>query len=232
MKRITALISPLLIAVASGCGSTSSNAEPAKGTGFTTRIDNPYWPMSPGSRWISREREGGHTYRVAVTVTNRTKTVASGVKARVVHDLVTERGRKVEDTYDWYAQDAPGNIWYLGEDTKAYEPGKPVSTEGSWEAGVDGAKAGIAVPAHPRVGMDYSQEYYKGHAEDRGRVLSLNARATVPFGSFRHLLKTRDYTRLEPDATEHKFYARGVGPVLALALHGGGREELVSFRRG
>jgi hypothetical protein len=232
MNRIAAVISVLAVTAVSGCGSSDSTAKPAKGTGFTTRIDNPYWPMSPGSRWISREREGGHTYRVAVTVTSRTKVVASGVRARVVHDLVTEKGRKVEDTYDWYAQDAAGNIWYLGEATKAYEPGKPVSTEGSWEAGVDGAKAGIAMPAHPRVGMDYSQEYYKGHAEDRGRVLALDAVANVPLGSFKHLLKTRDYTRLEPDATEHKYYARGVGPVLAVALRGGSREELVSYRRG
>jgi hypothetical protein len=196
--------------------------------GYTTKIDNPYWPMAPGSRWVYREREGGHTNRIVVTVTRRTKVVASGVRARVVHDIATEKGRVVENTYDWFAQDRAGNVWYLGEDTRAYEPGKPVSTEGSWEAGVHGARAGIAMPAHPRVGMDYRQEYFKGHAEDRGRVLSLNARATVAYGAFRRLLETRDYTRLEPDATEHKYYAKRVGPVLTTAVHGGGREELIS----
>jgi hypothetical protein len=238
MTRIATLI-PLLALAAAGLGCGSSAAESATtSTGspdpaeFTTRIDNPYWPMSPGSRWISREREGGHVFRVSVTVTSKTKVVASGVRARVVHDIVTENGRVAENTYDWYAQDRAGNVWYLGEDTKAYEPGKPVSRAGSWEAGVDGAQAGIAMPAHPRVGMSYRQEYYKGKAEDRGRVLSLDRRATVPFGTFKHLLETRDYTRLEPDATEHKFYAKGVGPILTLAVHGGGREELVSFRRG
>ena len=142
----------LTVAVASGCGSTSTEAGTTRGTGFTTRIDNPYWPMAPGSRWISREREEGHVFRVSVTVTRRTKVVASGVRARVVHDIVTEKGRVVENTYDWYAQDRAGNVWYLGEDTKAYEPGKPVSTAGSWEDGVDGARRGIAMPAHPRVG--------------------------------------------------------------------------------
>src|SRR3954451_9379382 len=95
--------------------------------GYTTKIDNPYWPMAPGSRWVYREREGGHTNRIVVTVTGRTKVVASGVRARVVHDIATEKGRVVEDTYDWFAQDRAGNIWYLGEDTRAYEPGKPVS---------------------------------------------------------------------------------------------------------
>ena len=165
--------------------------------------------MAPGSRWISREREEGHVFRVSVTVTRRTRVVASGIRARVVHDIVTEKGRVVENTYDWYAQDRAGNVWYLGEDTKAYEPGKPVSTQGSWEDGVDGARRGIAMPAHPRVGMSYRQEYYRGKAEDRGRVLSLDKRATVPFGTFNHLLQTRDYTRLEPDATEHKYYAQG-----------------------
>ena len=229
MKRTTTLASLLAVAVAGGCGSSDSDA--ARSSRFSTRIDNPYWPMSPGSRWVSREREEGRVFRVSVTVTHKTRVVASGVRARVVHDVVTEKGRVVENTYDWYAQDAAGNVWYLGEDTKAYEPGKPVSTKGSWEDGVDGARRGIAMPAHPRVGQFYRQEYYRGQAEDRGRVLSLDKRATVPFGSFSHLLLTRDYTRLEPDATEHKYYARGVGPILTLAVHGGGREELVSFRR-
>ena len=176
MKRTTTLASLLAVAVAGGCGSSDSGA--AKPSRFSTRIDNPYWPMSPGSRWISREREDGHVFRVSVTVTRKTKVVSSGVRARVVHDIVTEKGRLVENTYDWYAQDEAGSVWYLGEDTKAYEPGKPVSTKGSWEDGVDGARRGIAMPARPRVGLSYRQEYYKGKAEDQGRVLSLSQRQT------------------------------------------------------
>jgi hypothetical protein len=145
---------------------------------------------------------------------------------------VTEGGEVVEDTYDWYAQDADGNVWYLGEDTKEFEGGKVVSTAGSWEAGVDGAQAGIVVPGTPELGLEYRQEHYEGEAEDRGKVLSLDEWVEVPAGTYRPALMTKDWTPLEPDVLEHKFYAKGVGPVLAITLSGGsGREELVSFRR-
>jgi hypothetical protein len=199
---------------------------------FTTTIDNPYWPMKPGTRWIYRETDSaGARQRVVVTVTHQTKLIANGVRARVVHDVVSEEGRPVEVTDDWYAQDRAGNIWYLGEDTTDYEGGKPVSKEGSFEAGVDGARPGIIMPAHPRVGMRYRQEYYRGHAEDRARVMSLRERAEVPFGFFRRTLMTRDENPLKPRMLEYKFYARGVGPVLAVAVSGGSdREELVRFR--
>jgi hypothetical protein len=211
-------------------GSEPVELDPA---GFVAEIDNPYWPMSPGSRWVYRETDAeGTVQRVEVTVTDRTKTIL-GIEATVVHDVVTEDGEPVEDTYDWYAQDTAGNIWYLGEATKEYENGKPKSTEGSWEAGVDGAEAGIVVPADPEVGMAYRQEYYAGEAEDEGEILSLDERAEVPFGSFDNLLMTRDTTPLEPDVLEHKFYAEGVGPILALGLSGGvGREELLSYEQG
>jgi hypothetical protein len=199
---------------------------------FTTRIDNRYWPLAPGSRWIYRDKVGrGRTQRVTVTVTHRTKKVAAGVTARVVHDFATERGALVEDTYDWYAQDSAGNVWYLGEDTREYENGKVASREGSWEAGVDGAQAGVIMPAHPRVRLAYRQEYYAGHAEDRAQVLALDGRANVPFRRFSHLLVTREFSPLEPTGTEHKYYAAGIGQVLAVS-RGGEREELVSFRRG
>jgi hypothetical protein len=198
---------------------------------FTTRIDNRWWPMTPGSRWVYRETDGqGATQRVAVTVTDQTTTII-GIQARVVHDVVTEDGQLVEDTYDWYAQDATGNIWYLGEDTKEYEHGKVVSTEGSWRAGVDGAQPGILLLADPKRAMEYRQEYYRGQAEDAARVLSLDMRAKVPAGFFDPVLVTKDYTPLEPDLVEHKFYAPGVGPVLAITVKGGlGRMELLRFK--
>jgi hypothetical protein len=207
-------------------GSTPVELDPAD---FVPEVDNPYWPMAPGNRWVYREE----AQRVVVTVTDRKKTIL-GIGATVVRDQVTEDGELIEDTLDWYAQDRWGGVWYLGEDTTEYENGKPVSKEGSWEAGVDGAQAGLIVPPDPAVGMTYSQEYYAGEAEDRGEILSLDARATVPFGSFDGLLKTKDTTPLEPDVLEHKFYARGVGPILAVAVSGGGREELIRFtqRRG
>jgi hypothetical protein len=198
---------------------------------FTTRIDNRWWPMTPGSRWVYRETDGqGATQRVAVTVTDQTKPI-SGIQARVVHDVVTEDGQLVEDTYDWYAQDATGNIWYLGEDTKEYQHGKVTSTEGSWQAGVDGAQPGILLLADPKRAMEYRQEYYRGQAEDAARVLSLDMRVKVPEGFFDPVLVTRDYTPLEPDLVEHKFYAPGVGPVLAITVKGGsGRMELLRFK--
>ena len=200
---------------------------------FVAEIDNPYWPMSPGSTWIYRETDAeGAVQRVEVTVTDGTKTIL-GIEATVVHDVVTEEGELIEDNFDWYAQDTVGNVWYLGEATKEFENGKVSTTKGSWEAGVDGAQAGIIVPADPEVGMTYRQEYYAGEAEDEGEVLSLDERAEVPFGSFDNLLMTKDTTPLEPDILEHKFYAEGVGPILALGLSGGvSREELLRYEGG
>jgi hypothetical protein len=202
-------------------GGESVNLDPAD---FTTRIDNPYWPMRPGGRWVYRETDQeGARRRVVVKVTNKTKLIANGVTARVIHDVVTERGRPVEVTDDWYAQDRAGNIWYLGEHTTEYTNGKPSSTEGSFEAGVDGAQPGVVMPAHPKAGRRYRQEYYKGHAEDRARVLFAR----------RGLVMTADSNPLPPKLLEYKFYARGVGPVLSVGVSGGSdREELVSYRRG
>jgi hypothetical protein len=200
---------------------------------FTTRIDNPYWPMKPGSRWVYRETDSqGAGRRVVVTVTKKTRRIANGVTARVVHDAVTEGGEPVELTDDWYAQDRCGNVWYLGEDTKEYENGRVVSTEGSWEAGIDGAQPGIVVLAKPRPGLAYRQEHYAGHAEDRAEVTSLREKVQVPFGFFSpgRVLMTREVNPLEPKVLEFKFYARGIGPVLAVAVSGGSdREELVRY---
>jgi hypothetical protein len=239
MFRLAIAVLLVLMSVACG-GDKSGPAELPQGNEpveldpaeFTTEIDSPYWPMRPGSSWLYRERDEEGVTRVEVTVTDRRKVVA-GIDAVVVRDVVTKNGEVIEDTFDWYAQDAEGNVWYLGEDTKEFEDGKVVSTGGSWEAGVDGALAGIIVPADPRPGLKYRQEHYEGEAEDRGEVLSVDAKATVPFGSFDGVLQTKDTTPLEPDLVEHKFYARGIGPVLAIAVsNGGGREELVRFRRG
>ena len=212
-------------------GSEPVTLDPAN---FTTRIDNPYWPMAPGTRWIYRETDGrGDRQKVVVRVTRRTR-VVDGIRARVVRDTVTERGKLVEDTIDWYAQDRAGNVWYLGERTREYEDGRYVSDAGSWEAGVDGAQAGVAIPAGPVPGMRYRQEYRQGEAEDRAQVLSVSEQAQVPFARFpRRVLLTKDVNPLEPRVLEYKLYARGVGPVLVLEVSGGsGREELLSFTRG
>ena len=200
---------------------------------FTVDITNRYWPMEPGDRWISSETDGkGDVQRVEVTVQDETYTVAAGIEARVVHDQVTRAGAVVEDTLDWYAQDGDGNIWYLGEKTAEYENGQVVSTEGSWEAGVDGAQPGIAVPADPEPGLTYRQEYLKGQAEDQGAVLSTDEQVGVPTGIYTGAMLTRDTTALEPDLVELKFYVPGIGPVLTLESSGGaGREELVETNR-
>jgi hypothetical protein len=212
-------------------GGEAVRLDPAE---FTTKIDNPYWPMRPGSRWVYRESNpDGARHRVVVTVTNKRKRIANGIMARVVRDVVTENGRFVEVTDDWYAQDRAGNIWYLGEATTSYEDGKPASTEGSWEAGVDGAQAGVAMPARPVRGLSYRQEHYAGEAEDRGSIVSLREQAEVPAGHYARVLMTRDVNALDRKDLEFKFYARGVGPVLAIDVSGGNdREELVSYKRG
>ena len=227
-------------ALATGCGANETPALPRGSEpirldpdDFGGDVQNPYWPLERGSRWVYSESDAeASERRVEVTVTDRAKAIL-GIDAIVVHDLVTEEGQPVEDTLDWYAVDRHGNLWYLGEDTKEFENGKVSTTKGSWEAGLDGAQAGILVPGDPHVGMTYRQEYYAGEAEDVGEILSLDERAEVPFGSFENLLMTKDTTPLEPDVLEHKFYAEGVGPILALGISGGGgREELLRFEPG
>jgi hypothetical protein len=200
---------------------------------FTTEITNPYFPIAAGKTWIFRETDAeGAERKVVVTVTNDTKTIM-GIETRVVHDQVTEDGQLSENTYDWYAQDSQGSLWYFGEDTKEYEHGKVKSTEGSWEAGVDGALPGVIIPADPQPGMVYREEYYKGHAEDGAEILSLNAHAKVPYGTFEHVLQTRNFTPLEPNLVEEKFYAKDVGPVLEITVTGGSdRTELLTIKQG
>jgi len=212
-------------------GSEPVELDPAE---FTAEIDNQWWPMAVGSRWVYRETDSeGTVQKVVVTVTDRTKRIANGVEARVVHDVVTEEGVPTEVTDDWYAQDADGNIWYMGEDTTEYENGKPVSKAGSFEAGVDGAQPGIIMPADPQSGMTYRQEYYEGEAEDVGAIVALGEQAEVPAGHYEDVLMTKDTNPLEPKVLEFKFYAPGVGPVLATSVSGGSdREELLSFQPG
>jgi hypothetical protein len=199
---------------------------------FTTKINHPYWPMVPGTRWTYRETEqGGAELQVVVTVTEETKKIANGITARVVRDTVTEDGKLIEDTFDWYAQDKEGNIWYMGEDTAEFEDGKLATKSGSFEAGVDGALPGIIMPADPKPGMQYRQEYYKGEAEDNGEILSTDEMAEVPYGQFDNALLTKDTITIEPNVLEYKLYAPHVGPVLVVGVSGepGSREELLEL---
>lgn len=195
---------------------------------FTVTVTNKYWPMKPGDRWVYEERdEKGAVTRDEVTVLDGTDTI-DGIETRVVHDLATQDGVTVEDTTDWYAQDSAGNVWYFGEKTQEYENGRPGSTEGSWEAGKDGAQPGVILPAEPKAGMRYRQEYRADEAEDRALVLSTAEQAQTPTGLYKNALLTRDTSPLEPELVELKWYAPGVGPVLTLTPSGEQtREQLV-----
>jgi hypothetical protein len=231
------VLGTMVVALMGGCASaertpaplpTGADAFDLDPADFTTAIDNPYWPMTPGTQWVYRETDPDGELTVYVTVTSDTKRIANGIEARVVRDSVFRGDELVEDTFDWYAQDADGAIWYLGEDTAEFENGTVASREGSFEAGVDGALAGIALPADPHPGMSYRQEYYAGHAEDEGAVLGVDELVEVPFGAYQQAVLTRDTTPLEPNVEELKIYARDVGPVLTVAVSGGsGREELL-----
>lgn len=211
-------------------GSETVKLDPAD---FSINIDNPYWPMSPDSKWVYSETDtAGTNEKVVVEVTNKTKMIANGIEARVIRDTASENGVPVEITDDWYAQDKAGNIWYLGEDTAEYKNGKVTTRAGSFEAGVDGAQAGIAMPANPEPGLSYRQEYYKGEAEDKAAVITVGEeRVQVPFGYFHNnVLMTRDLVPTEPKVQELKFYAPNVGPLLSVHTDGaGGRAVLVSY---
>jgi hypothetical protein len=194
---------------------------------FVDTVDNPYFPLVPGARWVYESRTPDGLERIVIEVTSERKRIM-GVSTTVVHDTVTLDGQIIEDTFDWYAQDDEGNVWYFGEDTHEYENGVPVNSKGAWQAGVDGAQPGIIMLADPRVGDVYRQEYAKGVAEDKAKVLSVTATADVPFGSYSSdVLKTRDWNPLERGTAEHKFYARGVGTVLERPVRGAERVELV-----
>jgi len=189
-------------------------------TRFTTTIDNPYFPLTPGTTY---RFEGTTSYGAetdTVTVTGRTIEIL-GVRCVVVRDAVETNGELSELTFDWYAQDADGNVWYFGEDSHEYSNGVPVSSYGSWRAGVDGAQPGVVMPGTPEVGLTYRQEYLVGQAEDEAKILALGGTADVPFDSFDALVVTRDWSPLEPSIVEHKYYAEGIGVVMELLVTGG-----------
>ena len=195
---------------------------------FGGPIDNPYFPLVPGTtRHYEGETEDG-LETVDETVTADVRMIL-GIQATVVHVLEYVDGELSEETFDWYAQDNEGNVWYLGEDSREIENGEISSTEGSWEAGIDGAKPGIIMQADPQVGQRYYQEFYLGEAEDEAIIVSLSASVAVPFGNFDGCLQTQDFTRLEPDEIEQKFYCPGVGLVLEESDDGEERIELVAI---
>ncbi len=187
---------------------------------FVATIDNPYFPLVPGTKFIYEGQTSGGLEHDEFFVTHNTKVIL-GVTCIEVHDTVQVAGELIEDTLDWFAQDASGNVWYFGENAKQLAGGLIVGVEGSWTGGVDGAKPGLVMKAQPAVGDFYRQEWLPDTAEDLAEVLSLTASATVPApgascnGS---CLQTKETSGLEPDALEHKFYTSGVGNVLTVDL--------------
>ena len=197
---------------------------------FSTRIDNPYLPLTPGTRTISEATTPDGLQRTTTEVTRDTKKII-GVDTVVVRDTVTLDGKPFEDTLDWYAQDRDGNVWYFGEATKEFKDDGTVDTTGSFEGGVNGALPGIVMPGHPQVGDQYRQEYAKGVAEDTGEVLNLTGSETTPLtGLLSDLLVTKDADLLDPTApAENKYYARSIG--LILTTEAGGRDEAVKVEK-
>jgi hypothetical protein len=208
-------------------GNYSVDIEPAR---FTSVVDNPYLPKLPGTTWVYRSTAAdGGAETITVEVLDERRTVM-GVETIVVHDRVeTQDGELIEDTYDWFAQDDAGNVWYFGEDTTAYHDGVP-TTAGAWEAGVDGALPGIVMHARPTVtGIGYRQEFRDGEAEDMGQIIAVSGTAVVPAGTFDDVVVTRDWTPLEPDTVEQKTYARGVGFVHETKQVGSDAGEVVEL---
>jgi hypothetical protein len=210
----------LLALIVVGCGGDSYDPtiDPAH---FVSGVDNRFFPLVPGTVFDYAVQETDETVRVTVTTQTR---VVMGVTCVVVHDVASAGGAVIEDTFDWYAQDDQGTVWYFGEDTTAFEGGA-TSKEGSWEAGVDGAKPGIVMLGTPAVGERYRQEFLEGEAEDEGEVLSIDASVTVPYGSFTGCVQTRDFTALDPDVEENKYYCPMVGEVRAMVTKGGAEHE-------
>jgi hypothetical protein len=204
---------------ATGTTQQEAYAPHIKPSEFTTKIDNHYFPLKPGTTFVYQGNSAGNQERDVMSVTHSTKRIM-GVECVVVDDRVWASGKLTEKTFDWYAQDNNGNVWYFGENSKEYKNGK-VSTAGSWEAGKNGAKPGIIMQAHPKVGQSYRQEYQKGVAEDMAKVLKLNGSAKVPFGSFDHnSLVSKEWSPLEPGVVEHKYYAAGVGDIKEVTVKG------------
>lgn len=197
---------------------------------FSAHVDNPWFPLLRGTRWIYTGVKDGKRTRDVVIVTHQTKTI-EGAPCVAVHDRLYMRGRLEERTTDWYSQDSRGNVWYFGEDTAELDAhGRVTSTEGTWKAGVSGAKPGIYIPGRPRLGQTGLQEFLKGHAEDHFKIIGRFG-AVVPPGKANALL-TKEWTPLEPKVIDHKMYVRGIGTVLEQSQRGPNeRNELIAVSR-
>jgi hypothetical protein len=185
---------------------------------FVLHVTNPFFPLKPGTVLVYTGIKDGKGQTDRVTVTHRTK-IIEGVRTTAVRDVATHRGNLLEATTDWYAQDKQGNVWYFGEATKSYEGGH-VSTEGSWLAGRNGARPGKIMEADPHVPDAYRQEFSKGVAEDMAWVVRRRASLQVPYGRVKGVVLTLEWTRLEPNVVDKKFYGKGIGIVREASMAG------------
>lgn len=196
---------------------------------FNTDITNPYFPLDTGKTYTYTAQTPDGLETVVVTVLTETRQVA-GVNCRIVRDVVSLDGEVIEDTYDWYAQDDEGNVWYFGEDVSNYENGVLQDKDGSFEAGIGGAKPGIVMMASPILELPYRQEYSFNVAEDWGKLVARDLTVTTPAGTFTDCIKTADWNALEPDAPlEYKYYAPGIGNVMEETEGTGEVLELISI---
>lgn len=225
MLAIAALVVPACSDDPSG--PAEPEYDPEIPAAWAAAVSNAFFPLEPGTTYeFSADTDEG-LVTVVVEVLAETRTI-NGVVATVVRDREYLDGELVEDTRDWFAQDDAGNVWYLGEDTKEIEDGNVVSTEGSWEWGVDGALPGIIMWADPaaHVGEEYRQEFYEDEAEDWGKVVALDQAVNVPWGDFTGCIRTEDWNDLEPGVLEDKYYCAGLGVALEVEQDGT-RVELV-----
>jgi len=201
----------------SACGTSYAPVlDPAN---FVAVIDNPYFPLPVGRTLVYTGIKDGQTQTDTVIVTNQTKVIL-GITATVVSDIATHDGTVLEKTFDYYAQDEQGTVWYLGEDTTAFLANGKTDTSGSFLAGVDGAQPGIIMEANPQIPDAYRQECFAGQAEDTAWVVGTSGTVSVPFGKVRNVLTTLESTRLEPGAYDEKVYGPGIGIVSERALTG------------
>ena len=204
--------------MASGATSAGAGPDPAD---FTSPVANAYFPLEPGMVLTYRGREGKDRLSERLTITDETK-VIQGITTTVVDDVVYRKGLVAEKTTDWYANDNDGNVWYFGEATATYdEHGNVITTEGSWEAGVDGAVAGTIMPANPMPTDAYRQEFSQGHAEDQAWIVQNGAKVEVAYGKLDRVVRSFEWTRLEPRVVSEKYYAPGLGIVREGDVAGG-----------
>lgn len=220
MKRIAFLLATCLLTFAA-CKKEKTRAfdssykpdvSPAKFTN-STNVTNPYHPVTAGKKYIYEGTTPDGLERIEEQRLATTKTIL-GITCIVVNFRAYLNGKLIEEAWDWYAQDNSGNLWYFGEAVDNYNPNGTIKDHGgSWEAGVDGAQPGMIMPANPQMGMKYREEYYFNHAEDEAEITGTGLTVTIPYGSFNNCIRTRNWTALEPDLNENKYYAPGIGLV-------------------